>query len=118
MINTENMEWKTIRASGEYIFPRKNHTSCIVGKFLVVHGGIDNREWYLRDLWILDIRKNYKKKIYSFFTILKHTIHYFVLYFRKLFYHKIKSSYRYKKKYHYFYFLLANQRWQSAMVDD
>ena len=55
IFNTETYEWKLVRALGDYIYPRRHHACCIVGKYMFVHGGIDNKSTYLNDLFIYDI---------------------------------------------------------------
>ena len=55
MINLETMEWKIARSTGEYVYPRRNHAACVVGKHMIVHGGIDIRESYLKDMFLYDI---------------------------------------------------------------
>ena len=43
VFNAEKKELKYARNSGEIIEPKTNHASTILGKFLLVHGGINNR---------------------------------------------------------------------------
>ena len=45
---------KIIRQTG-ITTPRKCHISEIVGKSLLIHGGIDNRGIYLKDIVLFDM---------------------------------------------------------------
>ncbi|EGR31278.1 kelch motif family protein, putative, partial [Ichthyophthirius multifiliis] len=53
--NLENQNWKAMLCTGGFIQPRRNHTAALIGRSLIIHGGINNREQVLKDLWILDI---------------------------------------------------------------
>lgn len=35
--------------------PRKSHSSCIIGRQMLVYGGVDDRQKYLNDVWVLDL---------------------------------------------------------------
>lgn len=48
-------EWKTLRTSGELIDARHNHACEIVGRSLIIHGGLNDRGKYLDDLWELNL---------------------------------------------------------------
>lgn len=57
----ESHEWNYVKCSGEFIEPRRHHTAVIVGKHLLVHGGIGSTGEYLDDLKCLDLGKSKKK---------------------------------------------------------
>ena len=42
-------EWKYIKVTGEWIDIRRNHSSVIVGKYMLIHGGINNKSKHLND---------------------------------------------------------------------
>lgn len=47
-----------IKVSNEEIVePRRNHGASIFGKFMVVFGGINNKNHYLRDFKYLDLKE-------------------------------------------------------------
>ena len=48
-------EWKTIHAGGEWLDFRRNHSAVIVGKYMMIHGGINNKNSYLNDYFNLDL---------------------------------------------------------------
>ena len=54
IFNTENCEWKLVRAAGEFIEPRRHHACCIVNKYMFVHGGIGSNLNNLNDLFVYD----------------------------------------------------------------
>lgn len=55
VFNTENNEWKIIGQAGEFIQPRRNHSAVVIGKHLLVYGGVDTRDHYMNDVWHLDL---------------------------------------------------------------
>jgi Rab9 effector protein with kelch motifs len=54
-LNLENSEWKLSKATGEYIIPRKNHAACVLGKNMLIHGGNDIRDNFLKDIFLFEI---------------------------------------------------------------
>ena len=57
-IGVDNASYaQRIQTSGEYIVPRRSHCAIVVGKHLVVHGGINNKGIFLKDLFHLDLSK-------------------------------------------------------------
>ena len=36
-----NFEWKNVHVGGDWIELRRNHTAVIVGKYMLVHAGIN-----------------------------------------------------------------------------
>ena len=44
-----------VSSTGEFIIPRRHFAYSVVGKDIIVHGGIDSRGKFLNDLWHLDI---------------------------------------------------------------
>ncbi|EAR82399.2 kelch motif protein (macronuclear) [Tetrahymena thermophila SB210] len=57
MLNLDNHEWKQIRTIGDYVEPRRNHATCIVGNHFYAHGGVGNYEKYLNQLNVLSLDK-------------------------------------------------------------
>jgi len=53
--SVENGFWKNMRLQGDIMQPRRNHSATIVGRNMVVIGGINNRGIALSDLWQLDL---------------------------------------------------------------
>jgi len=53
----EKSEWRYIKAHGDFVEPRRNHTGVIVGKHLLIHGGIDTTGLYLNDLMAFNLGK-------------------------------------------------------------
>ena len=51
----EGFRVQSVKTSGEYVIARRNHVAAVVGRHLLVHGGINSRGQYLRDLWVYDI---------------------------------------------------------------
>jgi hypothetical protein len=44
-----------IKTNGDFIYPRRNHAHLVLGRHLIIHGGINSKGNYLNDLWIYDI---------------------------------------------------------------
>ena len=55
IFNTEKCEWKYIKTSGEVIEARRNFDSVVIGKSLVVYGGVNDYGRYLNELWELNL---------------------------------------------------------------
>jgi hypothetical protein len=51
------MHWRSIRTLGEYVEPRRNHTATVVGKHLIVSGGLNSKGTFLDDIFALDLGK-------------------------------------------------------------
>lgn len=47
--------WTEIIPSGAYLEPRRHHASCLVGNFLVVNGGQNDKEVFLDDTLALNL---------------------------------------------------------------
>lgn len=43
---------------GEYLESRRNHLSCVVGKFLVIIGGVDTNGKYLSNVCSINLETN------------------------------------------------------------
>ena len=71
--DTSKHEWQFLRCSGAFINGRKSHASCILNKFLIIHGGIcedakysnefyaflpDRTHWQKIDLHVSAFNKN------------------------------------------------------------
>ncbi|EAR89155.2 kelch motif protein (macronuclear) [Tetrahymena thermophila SB210] len=55
IFNTEKNEWKYLRPSGDIIEPRRNSACCVVGRYFIIQGGLNQKGVFLNDLCILDI---------------------------------------------------------------
>jgi len=44
-----------LKGNGDLVEPRRNHAAVIVGKHMLIHGGIDNKGTYLNDLMIFNL---------------------------------------------------------------
>jgi hypothetical protein len=54
--NIETNEWKYLRPNSDFLpEARRSFGSCIVGKGMLVHGGLTNRSNYLDDLYFLNL---------------------------------------------------------------
>ena len=55
----ETLTWQSVTGSAEYIDPRRSHACCLVGKNMIVHGGVDTSDHTKSDLWTfnLDVMK-------------------------------------------------------------
>jgi len=51
----DGQQWTYIKSSGEIIEARRNHVALIVGKHLLVHGGVSSTGQYLCDLNAFDL---------------------------------------------------------------
>ena len=40
----------------EIVVPRRQHSACIIGKFMLIYGGINTKKEYLSDLKLLDLK--------------------------------------------------------------
>lgn len=51
----EKNEWKRVKCGGDYLEPRKKHAGVVLGKSLLVHGGVNSFEKYLKDWMLLSL---------------------------------------------------------------
>ena len=61
----ETREWANVRCEGNFIGTRKHHCAAVVGKHMVVHGGLNQRNNFLNDSAVLNLSKN-KWKVVGF----------------------------------------------------
>lgn len=54
-LSLDTNEWKRLRCSGESVEPRRDHAGCLVGRDLVIHGGVNRYDKYLSDLLVLNL---------------------------------------------------------------
>ena len=47
--------WREIIPNGAYLEPRRYHTSCLFGNYLIVHGGLNDKDYFLGDLFSLNV---------------------------------------------------------------
>lgn len=50
-LNLNTFEWKWIRPFGDIIEARRNNAYCTVGKWLFIHGGINNYGRYMNNFY-------------------------------------------------------------------
>lgn len=53
--NTENNEWKVFKPSGDTIEGRRGHLAAVVGRNMVLFGGINIKGVYRNDMYHMDI---------------------------------------------------------------
>ncbi len=53
----EIKEWKYLKTTGDVIESRRNHACEILGRSLIIHGGLNDHGRYLNDLWELNLSK-------------------------------------------------------------
>jgi hypothetical protein len=53
--NTETLEWKTLKTSGDGIEGRRGHACVVVGKNMLIFGGINSKGYYLDSLYHFDM---------------------------------------------------------------
>jgi hypothetical protein len=51
----EAYEWKLLQTSGDPIEARRGHSGTIVGKHMIIFGGINSKGKYLDDLYHMDL---------------------------------------------------------------
>ena len=54
-LNIEKNTWSLLKYSGSTIDPRRNHTGCIIGKHIFIHGGINEKGIFLKDFSIFNL---------------------------------------------------------------
>ena len=52
--STETLKWDKIRCSGQATF-RRHHVAELIGKYMLIHGGINPKSWVLDDISILNL---------------------------------------------------------------
>ena len=52
--STESLKWDKIRWSGQATF-RRHHVAETIGKYMLIHGGIDHKSWVIDDICILNL---------------------------------------------------------------
>ncbi|EAR84527.1 kelch motif protein (macronuclear) [Tetrahymena thermophila SB210] len=50
IFNLNTRQWTLVRQFGDFLESRRNHTACLVGKFLIIIGGVDSNGKYLNDV--------------------------------------------------------------------
>ena len=53
----ENFKWKYIRPIGDLVDARRNHVATVVGRFMIINGGINPKDQFLNDFWSFDFSK-------------------------------------------------------------
>ena len=55
--HSDTSRWEEIKCGGVALEPRRNHVSCIIGRNLLIHGGVDEHGNYLSDLMMTTLNK-------------------------------------------------------------
>ena len=55
-LDTENLVWNKVEATGFAPFPRANHSSSLIGENLYIFGGWDGSK-RLNDLFVIDLEQ-------------------------------------------------------------
>lgn len=55
IFNLDSSYWKVMRTFGDNIESRRNHATCMIGKYLFIYGGINHQLKYLSDMYVLDV---------------------------------------------------------------
>jgi hypothetical protein len=55
VFDPETVTWATVPGASEYIDPRRSHACCLVGKNMIIHGGIDTADTTKCDLWTFNV---------------------------------------------------------------
>lgn len=50
----EEIRWGEIQPAGPFIIGRKGHACCLLGKYMIVHGGVDNNNNVLNEIYALN----------------------------------------------------------------
>jgi len=70
IFNLQNKLFETVKPFENPIKPRFYHASCVVGRFLVISGGLDKFSQPLSDIVALDLQKlewiNFRKTLLAF----------------------------------------------------
>lgn len=53
----ESKEWMNVRCEGHFIGTRKHHCSAMIGKHMIMHGGLNQRNNLLNDSAVLNLQK-------------------------------------------------------------
>ena len=72
--NPASEEWTEIKPEGVLFEPRRYHSACVVGKHLVVYGGVSGQQSYLSDLVALNLgnpqdKRSEYKNLYRWITV-------------------------------------------------
>jgi N-acetylneuraminic acid mutarotase len=71
--NPNASQWTELQCTGVALEPRRHHVGCVVGRYLIVHGGISTFGNYLSSMAGLllgrDPGKDWRQKTYKWFEI-------------------------------------------------
>ena len=59
IFNTETNETQTIKFPLNFELGRRAHAAAIVGKYLLIHGGIDSKGMYLKNIYLFDLSNSF-----------------------------------------------------------
>ncbi|EAR99870.2 classes I and II family aminotransferase (macronuclear) [Tetrahymena thermophila SB210] len=54
-LSIDQKKWAQINVTGDIPQGRRGHASCIVGRWLIIHGGSNFRDFTLSDVWAFDL---------------------------------------------------------------
>ncbi|KAL4486350.1 hypothetical protein ABPG72_007136 [Tetrahymena utriculariae] len=55
IFNINTRQWTLVRQFGDFLESRRNHAACLVGKFLIIIGGVDSNGKYLNDVCSINL---------------------------------------------------------------
>lgn len=55
VFSLETKTWKLLICSGGPLQPRKAHAAAILGRNLLIQGGVNSKDQVLKDMWLLDL---------------------------------------------------------------
>ena len=59
---TDSLKWDKLNCNGEFTF-RRNHIAMVIGKYMIVHGGINQKSMVLDDIYSFDFKKKYWEEV-------------------------------------------------------
>jgi len=54
ILDPNKWEVKLCPPSREFVLPRRNHVATMIGKYMLIHGGVDQRECSIDDIWVFN----------------------------------------------------------------
>lgn len=51
--------WKQLQCTGGLFQPRKSHAAAMIGRNLLVQGGVSGKDQAQKDMWLLDLGTSY-----------------------------------------------------------
>ncbi|KRX07512.1 hypothetical protein PPERSA_11061 [Pseudocohnilembus persalinus] len=63
LLNLQKKIWQKQEIKSAQIHPRRHHTACIMGKYLVIYGGLDKKQEFLSDISYYNFEKSTWKNL-------------------------------------------------------